>query len=147
MDALSQVTLKLDVETMKYILDGVTLETIGRADTHNPAVTEADEKKHKEVQEGAVQARATHTHVNLQVTDWVAAQQEDTILKTSIKWISTQKVQDLKYLFGDHANIEEGMAILQEWKRFMLHRGALYHYHTQAREPEEVMWFVVPMAY
>ena len=43
-----------------------------------------------------VLARAAQTHVDLHVTDWVTTQQEDPILKTMIKWISNQKVQDLK---------------------------------------------------
>ena len=49
--------------------------------------------------------------VNLHVTDWVAAQWEDSILRTVIKWISNRKVQDLKHLFGDDTNTEEGMVI------------------------------------
>ena len=39
------------------------------------------------------------------------------------------------------------MAILKEWKKFTLHKGALYHPHTLARELEEAIWFVVPMAH
>ena len=48
-DALSQVTLKLGAETMKSILDRITLGSIGRVDTHDPAVVEADEEIHKQV--------------------------------------------------------------------------------------------------
>ena len=47
-------------------------------------------------------------YVNLHVTDWVAAQQEDPILKTVIELISNQKVKDLKQLLGDDVNTEEG---------------------------------------
>ena len=108
--------------------------TIGRADAHDLAVAEADERIHKQVEETAVQAQATHICVNLHVMDWVAAQQEDPILKIVMEWISTHKVQDLKHLLGDHTMMEEGMAILREWKKFMLHQGALYHCHTPARE-------------
>ena len=43
-DALGQVTLKLDTETVKSILDGVTLGTIGRVDAHDPAVAWADQE-------------------------------------------------------------------------------------------------------
>ena len=96
-----------------------------------------------------------HSHmmvnVNLPVTppnnDWVAVQQEDPILKIVMEWISSHKVEDLKYLLGDHTMMEEGMAILREWKKFMLHQGALYHHHTPVRELEEAMWFIVPMAH
>ena len=43
-DALSHVTSKLDVEVVRSILDGVTVRTIGRADAHDLAVAEADER-------------------------------------------------------------------------------------------------------
>ena len=39
------------------------------------------------------------------------------------------------------------MAILRERKKLTLHQGALYHCHTWARELEEAVWFVVPMAH
>ena len=88
----------------------------GRADAHDPVVAETDEEIHKQVWEATIQARATHMHVSLHVTDWVAAQWEDSVLKAMINWISNWKVQDLKHLLGDDANMQEGMAILQEWK-------------------------------
>ena len=59
--------MKLDVETMKSFLDGVTVGTIGRADAHDPVVAEADEEIHKQIWETAVWTRAAHTHVNLHV--------------------------------------------------------------------------------
>ena len=105
-DALSQVILKLNAETMKYILDGVTVGTTGRADAHDPAVAKADDEIHKPVQGTAILAQATH--VDLHVTDWVTTQQEDPILKAMVKWISGQKVQDIKHLLGDNTNTEEG---------------------------------------
>ena len=146
-DALSQVTSKLDAEIVKSFLDGITMGTIGRADAHNPTVAEADEEIHMQVWETAVQGRATHACVNIHVTNWVASQQEDPILKTVIEWISNQKVQDLKHLLRDDANTEEGKAILQEWKKLTLYQGALYHHHTLAGKLEDVLQFVVPMAH
>ena len=110
-------------------------------------MAEANERIHQQVEETAVQGCAAHMHVNLNVTDWVAVQQEDPILKIVMEWISSHKVQDLKHLLGDHAMMEEGMTILGERKKFMLHQGALYHYHTLARELEEALQFVVPMAH
>ena len=47
-DSLSQVTLRLDAETMKSILDRITVETIGRVDAHDPMVVEADEEIHNQ---------------------------------------------------------------------------------------------------
>ena len=66
------------------------------------------------------------TCVNLHVMDWVAVQHEDPILKIVMEWTYSNKVQDLRHLLGDHATMEEGMAILRERKEFMLHQGALY---------------------
>ena len=80
-DALSYVAPKLDAEVVKSVLGRVTVGTIGRADAHHLVVAEANEEIHKQVEETAVQVRAAHMHVNLHVMDWVAAQQEDPILK------------------------------------------------------------------
>ena len=63
------------------------------------------------------------------------------------KWISNQKVQDLKYLLGDNANAEEGKAIPWEWKKLTLYQEALYHCHPLAGKLEGVLPFVVPMAH
>ena len=97
-DALSQVTSRLDVETVKSILDRVTVGSTGRADAHKPVVAETNKKIHKQVQETAIQARATYMHVNLHVKDWVDAQQGDPVLKAVLNWIANWKVQDLKHL-------------------------------------------------
>ena len=72
---------------------------------------------------------------------------EDPILKNVMEWISTHKVQDLKHLLGDYTTTEKGINILREWKKFMLHQGALYHHHTLAGELSDVMQFVVLTAH
>ena len=87
-DALGQVTLRLDAKIMKSILDGVTIGTTKRTDAQDPVVAKADEDIHKQVQETAVLARAAQTCIDLHVTNWLTAQQEDPILKTMTKWIS-----------------------------------------------------------
>ena len=125
-DALGQVTLKLDAETMKSILNGVTIGMTERADAHDLVVAEADEEINKQVQEIVALARTAQVHVNLHVTDWVTNQKEDPIHK------------DLKHLLGDDTNTNEGKTILQEWKKLMLYQGALYHCHTSLLE--EVLW-------
>ena len=99
-DALNQVTLKVDAEIVKSILEGVTMGMTNRVDIQDPAVAKADENIHRPVQETVVLARAAQTHVELHVTDWVTAKQENPILKTMVEWISNQKVQDLMYLLG-----------------------------------------------
>ena len=80
-NALSHVASKLDAEVVKSILDEVTIGTVGRTDAQDLAVAEADKRIYTQAEETAVQARATHICVNLHVMDWVAAQQENPILK------------------------------------------------------------------
>ena len=144
-DALSKVTLKLDAETVKSILDGVIVGSMERADAHDPVLAKADEEIHKPVKETAILAWAAH--IDLQVTNWVTAQQKDPILKTAIKWISGQKIQDLKHLLGDDTNTEEGKTILQEQRKLMLYQGTLYHCHTPTGKLEEVLQFIVSKAH
>ena len=102
------------METVKSIVDGVNVGLTGRADADDPVVAKTDEEIHNQVQEATIQARSTHTCINLHVTDWVATQQEDVVLKTTIDWIPNRKVQKLNGLLGDDMSMEEGMAILQE---------------------------------
>ena len=73
-DALRWVTSRLDAETVKSILDGVTMGLTGRVDAHDQVVAETDKEIHKQTQEAAIQARGTRTGVNLHVGDWVATQ-------------------------------------------------------------------------
>ena len=113
-DALSHVTLKLDAVTVKSILDGVTMGMTERADAHHLVVADADEEIHKQVQETAILARVTQVCVDLYVTDYVIAQQGDSVLKRVIKWISNWKVQDLKHLLGKDTDTEEGKTIHRE---------------------------------
>ena len=103
-DALSHVASKLSAEAVKSILDGVMVGTAGRADTHDLGVAKANESIHKQFEETVVQAWAPHTCVNLQVTNWVAAQQDDPVLKIVMEWIASYKEQDLKLLLGDQCH-------------------------------------------
>ena len=79
--------------------------------------------------------------------DWLGDQQEDPTLKAMIKWISDQKVQDLKHLMGDDANTEEGKTILWEQKLLTLYTEALNHHHMPTGKLEEVLQFLVSKAY
>ena len=124
-DVLSCVTSKLNTETVKSILDDATMGTTKKADAHDPTVAKADEIIHKPFQETAILAQAAC--IDLHVTGWVTAQQEDPTLKAVVRWISDQKVQDLKHLMGDDANTEEGKTFLLERKKWALYLGALYH--------------------
>ena len=80
-DALSQVALKWDAETVKSILDRVTMGMTEKADAQDLAVAETDEEIHKQVRETAILAQAAQACVNLHMTDWMTNQQEHPILK------------------------------------------------------------------
>ena len=56
------------------------------ADAHDLAVAKANEEIYKPFQETVILAQAAC--VDLHVTDWVTAQQEDPTPKTAIEWIS-----------------------------------------------------------
>ena len=137
-DALSGMTLKLNADIMKSILHGFTVGKTERADTQDLVVAKADEDIHKPVQETVVLARAAQTCRDLHVIDWMTNQQQDPILKTVIEWISNSKVQDLKHLLGDDAQMEEGKTTLQEQKKLIFYQGALNHGHTPIGKLEEV---------
>ena len=55
-DALSQVTTKLNEETTRSILDGVTVGTTKKADAHDPVVAKTGKEIHKPVQETVILA-------------------------------------------------------------------------------------------
>ena len=50
-DALSWDVSKLNAEAVKFILDGVTVGTAGRADAHDLMVAKANERIHQQVEE------------------------------------------------------------------------------------------------
>ena len=102
-DALSQVTTCLDPEAAQSVLDGVTLGTAHRAESHDPSVVEGDHNVEKEecVTSGQVQ-------VEMHVTDWATGQKEDPILNAVLNWLGTHKKTNLRTLLGEQASSEEG---------------------------------------
>ena len=121
------------------------MQTTERADAPAQAVAHADEEIHEPSAETVILARAAC--IDQHVTDWLTSQQEDQALKAAIKWISSQKVQDLKHLLGDDANTEEGKDILKDQRKVKLYHGALYSFHTPASKLEEVLQFMVLKAH
>ena len=81
--------MKLKAETIKSILDGVTVGNTKRADAHDPVVAKADKEIHKAVQGTAILAQAAC--VDPHVTNWVTTQQEDPTPKTYVTPHQTAK--------------------------------------------------------
>ena len=107
-DLLRWVTTHLDPNTVRSILDGVTLGAAHQAHVHNPTVVEGD---HGLEQEICVTAGCAL--VQMQVTDWTEAQREDPVLSAVLDWLEVQKKTDLKALLAGNASSEEGQLILQ----------------------------------
>ena len=71
-DALSQVTTRLEPEAVQVILDGATMGASQRVEGENPAIIESDQQLEKEVW-----VTAGWVLVEMHVTNWAASQKED----------------------------------------------------------------------
>ena len=76
-DALSWITTHLDPDTVRSILDGITLGATHRAESHDPSRMESDHALEKEVCVAAGQVL-----VQMHMTDCTEAQREDSVLST-----------------------------------------------------------------
>ena len=135
---LAELLLGLDLDTVKSILDGVTLGTVHWAEVHDSAIVEGGHHLEQEIC-----VTAGHALVQMHVTDWAEAQREDPMLSTVLDWLKAQKKTDLKALLAEHTSSEEGRLFLQNWLNFMIHHGALYLHSTPKGETEDLL-FVVP---
>ena len=68
-DVPSWVTTQLNPETMKSILDGVTLGSAHQANVHNPTMVEGDQHFEQEVH-----VAAGHQLLEMHVTNWADGQ-------------------------------------------------------------------------
>ena len=68
-DALSQVTTQLGLDTVRSILNGVTLGSVHQAKVHDPAIVEDDCCLEQEVH-----VAAGCTLEQMHITDWAEAQ-------------------------------------------------------------------------
>ena len=117
-DVCSQVTTHLNPETVKSILNGVTLGMVHDAEVHDPAIVEGNQCLEQEV------CVATGCPLlEMHVTDWVKAQREDQMLTTVLDWLKAQKQTDLKGLLAEHASSDEGNLILHNQQNFAIHQG------------------------
>ena len=136
------MTTQLDQETVKFILNGVTLRTAHHAEVHDLALVEGDQCLEQEVH-----VTAGHPMVEMHVTNWAEAQQEDLMLSTVLDRLKTQKKTDLKVLMEEHASSEEGKLILWNQQNFTIHQRALYLCSMPKGETEDCLLFVVSRAH
>ena len=141
-DVLSWITTCLNPDTVRSMLDGITLGAVHQAEVHNPAVAEGDHALEQEVC-----AATGHVSVQMNVTDWAEAQREDSVLSTVSDWLEAQKKTDLKTLLGQHASREEGQLILWNHQNFTTHQKATYLHSMPKGKNEDLLLFVVPEAH
>ena len=103
---MADVLGQLNSETMKSILDGVTLGMVHWAKVHGPAMLEGDQHLEQEVH-----VTTGHPSVEMHATDWVEAQREDPMLSAVLDWLEAQKT-DVKVLLAEHTPSEEGNLML-----------------------------------
>ena len=95
-DVLSQVTTQLDPDMVRSILNGVAMGSAHWAKAYNPTVVEGD--SHLEQEECVATG---HALVQMHVTDYTEAQEEDPMLSAVLDWLKTQKKTDLKALLAE----------------------------------------------
>ena len=140
-DVHSWVTTQLNLETMKSILDGVTLGIVHHAKVHDLPVVEGNQHLEQEV------CVATgHPLVEMHGPNW-AESQKDPMLSQVLDWLKAQKKTDLKILLAEHASSEEGKLILRNQQNFTIHQGALYICSTPRGKTEDLLLFMVPKAH
>ena len=111
----------LNPDTVRLILDGVTLGAAHLVEVHDPAIIEGD---HGLEQEVCVTAGCAL--VKMHITDWAKAQREDPLLSAVLDWLEAQKRMDLSTLLAEYASSEEGQLIWWNQQNFMIHQKALY---------------------
>ena len=94
-DTLSWVTTHLGPEAVQAILDGATMGASHRVEGENPTIIEGDQQMEKEVWVVAEQVL-----VEIYVTDWAVAQNEDPKLDAVLQWSESKKKTDLRTLLG-----------------------------------------------
>ena len=102
-DLLSWVTTHLNPDTVRLILNRVTLGAAHKAEVHDLTIIEGDHDLEQEVC-----VAAGHVLVQMHITDWAEAQREDPVLGAVLDWLEAQKKTDLKTLLEEHASSEEG---------------------------------------
>ena len=138
-DVLSQITTRLNPDMVRSILDGITIGTVHRAESHNPTVVEGDHGLEKEVCVATGQVL-----VQMHMTDRAETQREDSVLSTVLDWLEAQNKTDLKTLLGEHASSKEGQLILQNHQNFTVHQKALFLGSMPKGKNEDLLLFVVP---
>ena len=80
----------------------------------------------------------------MHVTNWAAAQKEDSKLDAVFQWLEAKKKTDLRTLLGDHVSSKEGQIIWRNHQNFTVLQSTLYLHSTTKGENEDLLHFMVP---
>ena len=80
----------------------------------------------------------------MHVTNWAAAQREDSKLDAVLHWLEAKKKTDLRTLLREHASSEEGQIVWRNCQNFTVLQDALHLGSTPKGENEDLLLFVVP---
>ena len=128
------VTTHLNPDMVRSILNGVPLWAAHHVKVQNPTVIKGDHGFEQEVN-----VATGHALVQMYVTDWAKAQNEDPVPSAGFDWLEAQKRMDLRMLLAEHASSEEGRLIVQNWQNFMIHHKALYLCSTPKGKSEDLL--------
>ena len=103
---LSRITTRLGLEAVQAVLDGATLGASQTVEGEDHAVIEGDQEREKEVQVTAWQVL-----LEMHVTNWATAQNEDPELDAVLQWLESKKKTNLRTLLGEYASSEEGWMV------------------------------------
>ena len=148
-DALSQVPVRHDKDTVQLLLEGVVTGATecGEVLISQPLRVEHDHLD-EELQACALKLAPMH------MTNWEEVQGEDMLLATCHKWMSTKKdvppqKRDalLRTCMGEHSDSGEGKALFCIRNSFTMKKGMLYVNIMPKGETEGLLAFMVPSAH
>ena len=82
--------------------------------------------------------------MEMHVTDWAAAQKEDSKLDAVLQWLGSKKKADLRTLLGGCIMSKEGWMVWRNCQNFTSLQGTLYLCSTPKGENKDLLLFVVP---
>ena len=80
----------------------------------------------------------------MHVTNWAAAQKEDSELDAALQWLESKKKADLRTLLGECIMSEEGQMVWRNCQNFTSLQGTLYLHSTPKGENEDLFLLLYP---
>ena len=141
-DVLSQVTIHLDPDMVRLILNGLTLGAEHWAEVHDLACN----RRWQWLGTRGMCCCRLHMLVQMHITDLAKAQKEDLVLSAVLDWLEVQKRMDLRTLLG-RACLQQGRA---DWSgridrtSWFIRKPYTCMLNAQGWEWRSVCSFVVP---